>query len=607
MTTRSLFETEEQTIRTATDVLESFASTGAVPIEHFRTLLRQYEKLCSQSQRLVKISDRMQQDLQELAEQVSIHRDVAEAATQAKSSFLARISHDIRTPMGSIIGLADLLMDTGLSREQRDYLMDLTRSARALLRLVDDILDLSKIEAGKINLVPTRFSLWDCVGDAVRTVAMDAHQKGLTLAYYVHPAVPDPVRGDEARLGQVLVNLLGNAVKFTARGEIVVRVDLARDSDCDAVVHVSVSDTGIGIPREKQDLIFREFEQADERPARRSQGVGLGLFICSRLVGLMGGRIWVESEPGEGSTFHFTLPGATDPQTSSVHDERLRALQGLRVLLAGAPGTATTVLAQILNDWGLTVSLTACNRTALESVEQACCGSEPFQAIVIDCTSPDTTITELDRALRENPRLTAPGVIIVAPVGRRLDVDVGLLEARVITVLKPIKRSELLRGLEMATGKRTEVEDYSKAVDSRNADRPTRRLRIVVAEDHPVNRRLAAIMLEKMGHSVCVAATGAELLACIEDRDFDLVLTDIDMPDMDGIEATRAIREREKRGSRRIPIIAMTAHAMAGDRERFLAAGMDGYVAKPVDVSHLRELTEIVLMQGRPETDDCPL
>jgi signal transduction histidine kinase/CheY-like chemotaxis protein len=537
----------------------------------------------------------------------------AEAANRAKSEFLANMSHDIRTPMNGILGMIELALDTALSAEQREYLQIAKASADSLLALLNDILDFSKIEAGKLDLDRFDFQLRDGVADALKPLALRAHQKGLELAFDVAAEVPDVLTGDWNRLRQVLVNLATNAVKFTEQGEVVVRV--ARDSETrrqgdkeDELVSLAfeVQDTGIGIPPEKQSQIFEPYRQADSSTARSYGGTGLGLTISSRLVQMMGGRLWVESAVGQGSTFHFTvrLGVASQPLVPARPVEPV-SLEGMPVLVVDDNATNRRILQEMLCAWRMRPVVTEGGEKALAELRRAASAGEPFGLVLLDAVMPGMDGYAVAEQIRSQPGLAGATIMMLSSAHHQGDTarcrQLGV--PRYLT--KPLKQSDLLDAiLQVMCGQ--DVSGEGMAVETGHptprATPQGRRCRILLAEDNAVNQKLGVCLLANQGHEVVVANSGTAAVAALERERFDLVLMDVQMPEMDGLEATARIREREKGTSRHVPIIAMTAHAMKGDRERCLEAGMDGYLAKPIRASDLvRVLEEFqVVSHGAP-------
>jgi two-component system, sensor histidine kinase and response regulator len=515
-------------------------------------------------------------------------KDSAEAASQAKSTFLANMSHEIRTPMNAIIGMTELVLDTKLTRLQREYLTIVQESAESLLAVINDILDFSKIEAGRLELDHAVFDLREVLGDTMKSMALRAHDKGLELAYHVDEQVPALLVGDRQRLRQVIVNLAGNAIKFTDQGEVVVDVTLDQWDSEEVELHFRVRDTGIGIPAEQCSRIFEAFEQADESPARRFSGTGLGLAISARLSELMNGRVWVESEVGEGSTFHvlarFKLPAETR-QAEAEAARKPEVFRGLRVLIVDDNLTAGSILSEMLRSWNVETKHVTNPREGEQVLRDSAARTPLFDVLLIDADLPDDQSLVLTRSTLEN--VPSARILVMLTSHDPLP-KIANFEQLGVThfVKKPIKPSELYNALADLVGLERIGGEQPKEVEP-TVDQTTRPLRILLAEDSAVNQKLAIALLHPRGHEVMVANNGREALARLADHDFDLVLMDVQMPEMDGLTATRQIRQREAGSGRHVPIIAMTAHAMKGDRERCLAAGMDGYVSKPIRASEL--------------------
>ncbi len=527
-------------------------------------------------------------------------REEAERATAAKSEFLANMSHEIRTPMNGIIGMAELAMAAEGS-EQREFLSLVRSSADSLLVILNDILDYSKIQAGKIAIDAVRFVLPELLSDTMKAMAVPAHNKYLELTYEIGEDVPKEVIADPVRLRQVLLNLTGNAVKFTQKGEIAISVLLDQESDGVARLHFTVADTGVGIAPEKQVRLFQPFEQADSSITRQHGGTGLGLAISSRIVQLMGGRIWMESTPGVGSTFHFTIGfstpagpvGPTEPAAASE-------LQGLPVLIIDDNATNRRILEVLTRRWRMEPESAVSGPEGIERLHNAAAAGRPFHLVLLDERMPGMSGFEVVERLRAEPHSCKTIILMLSsddqgPGSRRCR-EMGLEQY----LTKPVRPDELLDSILKALAKGSfEAEPGTQRAVSSS---PEKALRILLAEDHPVNQKLAVTILTKMGHSVTVVNNGAEAVNRWAEGAFDLIFMDLQMPDVDGLEATRRIREQERFTGAHIPIIAMTAHAMRGDNERCLAGGMDGHLPKPISQRDVRQAILRHSAGGKPDT-----
>jgi signal transduction histidine kinase/DNA-binding response OmpR family regulator len=514
-------------------------------------------------------------------------RDAAEAASQAKSEFLANMSHEIRTPMNGVMGMIELALDARPSAEYVECLNMARKSADALLAVINDILDFSKIEAGKLEIDATLCDLNDLLEETVKAFALRAAEKAIELTCEVHPDVPPMVRADAGRLRQVITNLLGNALKFTTHGEVGLRV--VKEATCHnhLELHFIVSDTGIGIPVEKQKLIFDAFSQADTSMSRRYGGTGLGLTISSRLVQLMGGRIWVESEPGRGSSFHFTAALEALPEEAGAGAMEIDSLRGIRILAIDDNATNRRIQAETLTRWGMTVGVAGDGAAALEKLQQAAQAGQPFVLVLADARMPAMDGLALAQRIRSSAELVDSKVILMLNSPGQRTAGTQLRELGIVSyVMKPVSRAALanalLRALDAASQRAEGDLAGQRPPCSAVEPSPSVALRILLAEDNKINQFVARRLLEKHGHTVTVAGNGYEAVSLLDREAFDLVLMDVQMPEMDGFEATATIRVKENGTGRHIPIIAMTAHAMKGDEERCLQAGMDSYVTKPI-------------------------
>ncbi len=603
---RSLRETNQELARANAHAAELMAWVE-IKEDEINRLNRSLSKSNAHAAELVAERELRMEELQSLTEKLKVEirnrrkaEKRAQEANHAKSEFLANMSHDIRTPMNGIFGMLGLALATNLSKEQREYLTYVKASADALLEIINEILDFSKIEANKLDLEAIDFDLRDFLENIVTSISVPAHNKGLEIGYLMPPKIPRIVKGDPARLRQILMNLINNAIKFTEHGEVAVLTRLEKQTNQSVTIEFSVRDTGLGIPENKQHAIFQAFTQADGSTTRKFGGTGLGLTICSRLVKLMGGDIQVHSVPNQGSIFRFTAVfQKSEPTLDRSEPADLSNVQGRTALVVDDNHTTRCFLGDALTDWGMTPILVKNGSEAIEVLQKSRSNGDAISLSILDGELPGMDGFELAEQIKAAQKVSGPIIMMLTAIGT----GENLLRCKKLgishTLTKPLRYPDLQDAVLSALGISTPRPQSSHAIDVKARKSPQKTsLNILLAEDNLINQKVGCRLLENQGHRVVVAGTGEEALQTLEKRRFDLVLMDVQMPEMDGFEATGFIREKEKDTGRHIPIIAMTAHAVKGDRERCLRAGMDDYVSKPLQPGQLLDTIDKIIKES---------